>query len=296
MRRLACVIDIGVINIILTTHVEIGICYLNIKHYKELGYDVKIGDKIIVPIEHLSPQSNIKVKVKCDVCGKEKNIKYQGYNNQVKNGGYYACSSKCAFDKNRKTMKERYEGGFNNKEIIEKRRKTCIEKYGKPNYANTNEFKEKYEKSMMDKYGVKNGFQSEEVKSKIKETNLRKYGTEHFLQNEDNKIQYLYGNKNPSYKHGQSYKDSIWGRSYSSKLFKRKVYAIKGKECICCSQTKRNTVIHHVYSRNTHPHLMYNINNVVVMCEECHMKFHNQYGYGNNTTLQFIEFLNNTSK
>lgn len=64
---------------ILTKEVEVAITYNNIQHYKELGYDIKCGNKIVVPIEHLSLQSNKKIKVKCDVCGKEKEMKYQDY-------------------------------------------------------------------------------------------------------------------------------------------------------------------------------------------------------------------------
>lgn len=93
---------------ILTKEVEVTVMYLNIKHYRELGYDVKCSDKIIVPIEHLSPQSNKMIKVKCDVCGNEREVKYQDYIKSISNCGYYACSSKCAWDKNRNTYLKNY--------------------------------------------------------------------------------------------------------------------------------------------------------------------------------------------
>ena len=80
----------GWVTIILSEYIEVGISYLNIEHYKKLGYEVKCGQKIIVPVEHLSEQSNKVVKVKCDVCGNEKNLKYQIYQLSIKNGGYYA--------------------------------------------------------------------------------------------------------------------------------------------------------------------------------------------------------------
>lgn len=191
---------------------------------------------------------------------------------QVDNGGYYACSSKCAMDKNRNTMKERYTGGYRNKDIIEKRKQTTLERYGVDNISKTNMFKEKYEATMIERYGVTNGFQSE-----------------------DHKIKYLYGNKNPSYKHGKTYNRSIWMNG-ESRTFKRKIFAEKGRTCICCSQEKKEMQIYHINSRNTHPHLIYNKYNVVIMCKDCHQKFHSTYGYGNNNTLQFIEFLNNMSE
>lgn len=214
---------------------------------------------------------------------------------QVDNGGYYACSSKCAMDKNRNTMKERYVGGYRNKDIIEKRKQTTLERYGVDNISKTNMFKEKYEATMLERYGVTNGFQSEEIKNKSKQTNLEKYGCEYVTQSEDHKIKYLYGNKNPSYKHGETYNRSIWMNS-ESRTFKRKIFAEKGRTCICCSQEKKEMQIHHINSRNTHPHLIYNKYNVVIMCKDCHQKFHSTYGYGNNNTLQFIEFLNNMSE
>lgn len=198
-------------------------------------------------------------------------------------------------DKNRNTMKERYAGGYSNKDITEKRKQTTLKRYGVDNISKTNMFKEKYKTTMLERYGVANGFQSEEIKTKSKQTNLEKYGCEYVTQSEDHKIKYLYGNKNPSYKHGETYNRSIWMNG-ESRTFKRKIFAEKGRTCICCSQEKKEMQIHHVNSRNTHSHLIYNKYNVVIMCKDCHQKFHSTYGYGNNNTLQFIEFLNNMSE
>ena len=253
---------------ILTEYIEIKICYKNKTHYENLGYNIRNGDKITVPIKHLSPQSNIIVKVKCDVCGRVKDMKYQTYMKSYNNGGYYACSSKCAWEKNRKINNERYGGDspLCNKEIQEKAKKTTLEKYGVENISQSEYFKDKYKETMIERYGVENGFQSEIIKDKIKETNINKYGYEHHFQNQIEKEKYLYGNKNPSYIDGRSYKYDIWNGS-EGKTFKKKIFGERERKCICCDKEIRRMEIHHLYSRNTHPHLIFNKYNVVIICK-----------------------------
>lgn len=282
---------------IITKEVSIGICYLNINHYRDLGYDVKIGQKILVPVEHLNPQSNIKVRVKCDVCGKEKELRYQVYVWNIQNGGFYACNTKCAWIKNRKTNLEKYgcESPSGLIEVTEKRKKTTEERYGVENISKSDYFKDKYKEIMLEKYGVENGFQSEEVKRKSKETSITKYGHEFHLQNNDQKSKFLYGSSNPAYIDGRSYTKDWYGNPLT-KAFRRKIFSTRKRMCICCGLEKRKMETHHVWSRNTHPHLIYNEFNVVIMCKHCHSLFHKIYGYGNNTKVQFIEFLNNMSE
>lgn len=52
-----------------------------------------------------------------------------------------------------------------------------------------------------------------------------------------------------------------------------------------------NLVVHHLNCANHHPHLIYIPENGIVLIKELHMAFHNQYGYGKNTVLQFQYFL-----
>ena len=282
---------------IITKEIIIGICYLNLEHYKKLGYDVKIGDKILVPVEHLTPQSNIKVKVKCDVCGKEKEVKYQAYIWSIKKGGFYACSAKCAWSKNRETNLKKYgcESPSGWTEVCEKRRKTTKERYGVDNISQSDYFKEKYKEIMLERYGVENGFQSEEIKRKSRETSIDKYGCEFHQQNENQKKKYLYGNLNSAYIDGRSYEKDWFGNPLT-KAFRRKIFSTRERKCICCGVEKRKMEIHHIWSRNTHPHLIYNEFNVVIMCKSCHSLFHKEYGYGTNDKNQFIDFLNNMSE
>jgi ATP-dependent Lon protease len=143
--------------LIICKNVEIKITEKNIEYFKNLGYFVKLKDKIKIPIHHLSRQSHMKINVKCDICGKEKITEYRWYMESYEKYNIYCCNSTCAQFKNKKTN---------------------LEKYGVENYTQTNEFKEKFIQYSLNKYGVQNPFQNENIKNKLKETNLEKYGVE----------------------------------------------------------------------------------------------------------------------
>ena len=67
----------------------------------------------------------------------------------------------------------------------EHNKKTCLEKYGDPNYNNF----EQYKKTCLEKYGVENVFQHQETIDKIKETHVRDYGSlDEYYKNRDNNM------------------------------------------------------------------------------------------------------------
>lgn len=78
-----------------------------------------------------------------------------------------------------KEYKEKVQNTWKNKSEEEKasidelRKKTAEEKYGDPNWRNS----EKTRQTCLATFGVENATQSEVVKEKIKETNLKRYGT-----------------------------------------------------------------------------------------------------------------------
>jgi len=127
----------------------------NINYIKSKGYDVELKDNIIIDTIDLNVGSHKLVKVKCDICNTEKIIMFQKYIKNINNGGFYACSSKCAQNKVKKTN---------------------FKKYGNDYYTQTYEYKDKIENNSLKKYGVKHYLQSEEIKNKIKNTNFKKYG------------------------------------------------------------------------------------------------------------------------
>jgi hypothetical protein len=95
------------------------------------------------------------------------------------------CTYKKMIEKTKKTNMEKFgcEDPNQLSSIKEKVKKTFIEKYGIDSAMRTIETKNKLKEVMLEKYGVENQFQNQDVKNKIKETMLEKYGVEYPLQN-----------------------------------------------------------------------------------------------------------------
>jgi len=156
--------------------------------YKNKGFEEKDG-YFIIPIKDLPKNSNKKVKVKCDICGKEKEIKYQKYNKNISNDGYYACSNLCSSEKRKKTCLEKYgvDNPFKSEKIKEKIKVINFKKYGVEHFFQSEICKELLDNYLKEKGGEKiiNAFQLEEIKEKIKKTCLKKYGNEIYVKSED---------------------------------------------------------------------------------------------------------------
>ncbi len=188
---------------LLDEKVSIKITKKNIIHLQTKGYDCKLKDIIEIKTIDMNNGSHIPVRVKCDVCGEEKEIFWQKYVKNINNGGFYACSSKCAQEKVKNTSIEKFgkeyyvqtekykedvkkssllkygcEHFTQNEEIKEKIKKTNIEKYGVDVIWKNSEIKENIKRIIISKYGVDNPFKSELIKEKIKATSLKKYGVD----------------------------------------------------------------------------------------------------------------------
>ena len=89
-------------------------------------------------------------------------------------------------------------------ETKERKRQSCLRKYGVENPAQLQSTIDKMKKTCLEKYGVENAHQSDIIKDKIKQTCLEKYGVENPRQNKDIKIRAKqtclekYGVENPS--------------------------------------------------------------------------------------------------
>lgn len=171
---------------LLTETVTININSRNIKNLKKLGYkDLKIKNKLIIPVEHLTPNSVHIIDAKCDVCGEIKTLPYQYYNNSIKNGGYFCCSRKCSNNKRSSTLYENYSVNYptQSNEIKEKIKNVNIEKYGVEHNSQRCDIKNKKIKTLLKNYGVKNPSQSEEIKLKKEQTSLLNFGVKYHTQN-----------------------------------------------------------------------------------------------------------------
>lgn len=167
-----------------TTKVKIG--KRNSKHYKELGYQFNLGDKIEVKVKDLTHGSDAKIEILCDMCQKTKMIVgYNTYNQAIKNSGSYVCKE-CSHKKFVQIMQKKY--GVDNpaqlESVKEKMKQTCLEKYGVEYYTLTDEYKERVKQTCIEKYGVEYSSQSQDVKNKHTKTCLERYGTEHPMQSQ----------------------------------------------------------------------------------------------------------------
>jgi len=142
--------------------------------------NVKIGDSVLIDIEKLPLNSHRLVKVKCDMCGEHKEIKYQSYNRSTENGTceYYCANSKCIKKKREISVMKKYgvKNVFELEYIKEKIKTTNNNKYGVDNPLQSLIIRDKMKKTNLEKYGVENVFQNELIKNKIIATNQRKYG------------------------------------------------------------------------------------------------------------------------
>jgi len=182
-------------------NIKIKVSKKNISHLISKGYIVKLKDIINIKTEDLNTGSHLIIKVKCDICNTEKELSFQKYIKNIKNDNFYACSSKCAQDKVKKTS---------------------FKKFGTEYYMQTNEYKERVNISDQEKYGCHHT-QNENIKNKIKNTNLKLYGAENVFASEEikNKIKKtnmnIYGVENPSYSKEIKEKLSITNKEIWSK-------------------------------------------------------------------------------
>jgi 5-methylcytosine-specific restriction endonuclease McrA len=80
-------------------------------------------------------------------------------------------------------------------------------------------------------------------------------------------------------------------RERSLKRWALKVIAKSGKVCQCCSQVGGDLEAHHLWSYESYPDKRHQIDNGMCLCKSCHVKFHQTFGYGENTPSQMTQYL-----
>lgn len=177
---------------LITKEVEVIPSGRSIKHYRDLGYDVKPRQPLVVKVEDLSDGSNVPIQYLCDYCNKEIiTIVYADLIRRTKEVNKMACKH-CFPQKIKDTSLVRYNVSSYAKteECKEKRKNTTEAKYGVSHYSKTQEYKDKWNSTCINKYGEsfrkqfmdkamrtfsdKTGYdfpsQSPDVKSKMAET------------------------------------------------------------------------------------------------------------------------------
>lgn len=75
------------------------------------------------------------------------------------------------------------------------------------------------------------------------------------------------------------------------KAWKAAVIERDGGICAACGEVAPIAVAHHVESWATNLELRLDVDNGVTMCKGCHWDFHRQYGKGDNTRHQLVEYV-----
>ena len=178
---------------IITKEVEIKLNQFNYHHYNRIGYITDNLKTIMVSINDISKNSPIRIKSKCDICGKIKELSYRKYNKNISSGGYYACSNLCAKGKVESTNKEKYGTDYplQSKNKMDELKEYFTEKFGFDNPSKNEEVKLKRERTMYLNFGVKTNIilpethkkavemsMSDESVQKRKDTNIKNYGVD----------------------------------------------------------------------------------------------------------------------
>lgn len=157
---------------ILDNLIEIKISSKNLQHYLDLGYNCKYGEFLLVKPIELQDGSAIKELRKCDCCGKMYERRHSQHIASFKKWNKDLCL-KCV------------RAGEFESQTQDRRKQTCMKKYGQDNPSKVVEFQKNREKTMIDKYGVVNYFQAEDFREKAIQTSKEKYGTDFPSQNSD---------------------------------------------------------------------------------------------------------------
>lgn len=167
---------------ILSEYVLINTNNRNYRRFIEIGYNFKVGDVISVKVCDLSKSSRSIVDVKCDICGKEKKLKYSMYIKNVSKYNLYTCDGKCSNIKYKKTCLEKFgcEYPLQNLNIKNNLKLFFSYKYGVDHPSKLEEFELKKQNTNFEKYGVKHQMFLMENIDKIKKTKFDIYGDENY--------------------------------------------------------------------------------------------------------------------
>ena len=97
------------------------------------------------------------------------------------------------------------------------------------------------------------------------------------------------GSDHPSWNPELTKADRYGFRGNRYNRWSRRIRRLAGHVCKTCGSLE-NIVAHHPYNWKDFPDKRYNVENGVALCRRCHINFHVEHGYGNNTPIQFAVF------
>lgn len=259
-----------------------------------------------------------KIKVRCNYCGKE----IERYPSQVLSSVY--CSRKCLSDYKREhhnitfnceqchksvtVKKGNYVGRKNHFCSQECKNKWQIENLKRENnpfYNKTHKEKSKIAISKTKKSQRLLGRKAHNYNQHLVECvecGKKVYKIEYLVKR--NKYQFcskechykwksenLIGENSPTWNPNITNEERVMGRNYPEYTkFKKLVMKRDNYTCDVCGQVGSDLNVHHLNGYHWDKENRVNINNGVTICEKCHRKFHNNYGYRNNTKKEYKEF------
>lgn len=218
---------------IIDKNIEIKINAKTFKHYKKLGYNFsKVGEKIKINVQHLPLNSHEKILCSCDICGFETYITIGNYNKYIRKDpdNKYTCK-KCNLNKRKQSCLKKYGTEFasQNSEIKNKVKQTMSDKGIKFFWCRGEEFKNR----ILELYGVTHISKNNKIKEKKIQTCLENHGVKYPSQNRKIKEKQEqtclenYGVRYPSQNfeiHQKQQKSAHTLKHHSSGLFYRGTY------------------------------------------------------------------------
>ena len=176
-------------GLILPQTVRIKNSSSNYKYFLEKGYKIeKCGNIIEVDVLDLKRSCKLKVKCKCDFCGKEVELLYFNVINNISNNKLICChDNSCRNKKIENTCMNKYNVKSTNqlKTIKDKKINTCRKNYGVDNPGQSQEIKNKMKATCQEKYNCDYAIQSKEVRNQSIKTSKKLYGVEYPMQSKD---------------------------------------------------------------------------------------------------------------
>ena len=171
---------------LLDEKIELKMNNANIKHYRELGFIVKMGDTIEISTLQLSKGAHNKVNIVCDYCGETFPRTYKDYLNSIEKSPIKKDScKKCRGKKTKESNMLTYgvESVRHLDEVNEKIKTTNIERYGVENPMGNKEIRDKATSTIIEKYGVDNFFKVPNFQEIQEKTMMERYGYKHPMEN-----------------------------------------------------------------------------------------------------------------
>lgn len=118
----------------------------------------------------------------CQICGKP--TIFRNFTSAYPD----TCSPECKKKYDAMILRTKASPKLKSKEVQEKRKETCLKKYGVDNVFKSPEIKASIKNTLVEKYGVEHPAQNKELVEKSKETSLQRYGVEYYTQSEEYRV------------------------------------------------------------------------------------------------------------